>query len=87
MLNCGADVNAAVDVPEIIQEKNTILHIASRYGQLEAIRIVIERKADINILDVNSNTALHHAAISGNVEVIKNLLDEGMSVDLKNAEH
>ena len=86
MLNCGIDVNAVVSVPENKEGKNTLLHIASDCCQLEVIRLVIERKADINIRDVNSNTALHHAAISGSVEIIEILLDKGMCVDVKNKE-
>jgi ankyrin repeat protein len=87
MLKCGIDVHAVVEVPENIGEKNTLLHIASRYCQLEVIRILIQRKAHINIGDADGDTALHHAAISGNVEIIKILLDKEMSVDLTNAQN
>jgi len=86
MLNCGTDVNAVVEVPENINERNTLLHIASMYCQLGVIRLVLQRRADINIRDINSKTALHHAAVSGSVEIIKILLDKGMSVNLTDAE-
>jgi hypothetical protein len=49
MLNCGTDVNAVVEVPENIQGKNTLLHIASLYCQLEVIWLIVEKRVDINI--------------------------------------
>jgi ankyrin repeat protein len=85
MLNCGIDVDAAVEVPENIQEKNTLLHIASIYCKLNVIQLLVEKKADINIRNAKYDTAFHSAALSGNVEIINILLDKGMSLNLTNA--
>jgi ankyrin repeat protein len=84
MLNCGIEVNAFVEVPDIFHEKFTLLHRASYCGQVEVVRLIVNRGADINIRDANNNTALHLAAESGRVDIIKLLLDEGMSVNLTN---
>jgi ankyrin repeat protein len=85
MLSCGTDVNAVVRVPENIHMKCSLLHIASLFGQLEVVRLLVQRNADINFHDANNNNALHFAAHSGCVDIIKLLLDKGMSVNLTNA--
>jgi ankyrin repeat protein len=84
MLNCGIEVNASVEVPDILHDKFTLLHRASYCGQVEVVRLIVNRGADINIRDVNNNTALHLAAESGSVDIIQLLLDKEMSVDLTN---
>jgi ankyrin repeat protein len=84
MLSCGIQVNALVEVPENLYSKYTLLHRASYCGQLDVVRLIVNRGADIYIRDVNNNTALHLAAASGSVDIIKLLLDKGMSVNLTN---
>jgi len=84
MLNCGNQVNALVEVPDILNEKFTLLHRASYCGQVEVVRFIANRGADINIRDAhnnnNNNTALHLAAESGSLDIINLLLEKGMSV-------
>ena len=87
MLNCGTDVNAVPEVPANLQEKSTLLHIASLNCHVAVIRLLVERMADINIRNANNSTALHLAAFSGCEEIINILLDNGMSVDLTNADN
>jgi ankyrin repeat protein len=82
ILNCGIDVNAFVRVPENLQKKSTLLHIASLCGQVEVVRLLLERGADVNISNANNDIALHFAARSGSVNIIKLLLDKGMSANL-----
>ena len=84
MLNFGTEVNSVLEVPENLQEKNTLLHIASCYCQVEVIELLVGGRADVNIRNAKNETALHLAAISGSVEIIKTLLDKGVSVDLTN---
>jgi hypothetical protein len=77
MLNCGIQVNAIVEVPGNIHEKCILLRRASYFGQLEVVRLIVNRGADINICDVsNNNTALHLAIESGSVGIFKLLLDK-----------
>jgi ankyrin repeat protein len=84
MLNCGTEVNAVPEVPENLQGKSSLLHIASLCCQVEVVRLLVERKADINIRNDRNDTALHLAAFSSSVEIINILLDKGMSIDLRN---
>jgi ankyrin repeat protein len=76
MLNCGSQVNARVEVPDNLHEKFTLLHRASYCGQVEVVRLIFNRGADINIRDAKYDTALHLAAASGSAEIIKLLLDK-----------
>ena len=82
ILSCGTDCNAFVRVPENLQEKCTLLHIASLRGQVEVVRFLLESGAHVNIPNSNNDTALHFAARSGSAAIIKLLLDKGMSADL-----
>jgi len=88
MLNCGIQVNALVEVPHILHEKLTLLHRDSYCGQVEVVRFIANRGADINIRDANNNnnnnTALHLVAESGSVDIINLLLEKGMSVNVTN---
>ena len=78
MLNCGIQVNGSVDVPENLHKKFTLLQRASYCRQIEAVSLIVNRGADINIHDSNNNnsTALHLAAASCSVDIIKLLLDK-----------
>ena len=84
MLNCGIKVNALVKVPNVHHGNFTLLHRASYCGQLEVVRFIVVRGADIYVRDVNKNNALHLAAESGSVDIINFLLEKGMSVNLAN---
>ena len=52
----------------------TAVHIASRNGQLESLKSLIELKCDVNIADKNGETALHLAAKNGQHKAAKTLL-------------
>jgi ankyrin repeat protein len=84
MLNCGLDLNAHIDVSENVNEECTLLLRGSYCGQVEVVRLIANRGADINIRDANNNTALHLAAESGSVDIIQLLLDKAISVNLTN---
>ena len=86
MLNCGTDVNAIIKVPENILGKSTLLHIASFCCQVEVVRLLLDRRADINIRNANNDTALHCAAHLDSVDIIKLLLDKGISVNVTNTQ-
>jgi ankyrin repeat protein len=82
MFDCGSDVNSYIAPTDLCNGKLTLLHKASHYCQVEVVRLLVHREADINIRCLNKHTVLHLAAISGNVEILKILLDKGMPVNL-----
>jgi ankyrin repeat protein len=86
MLSCGTYVNAVIKVPENILPKSTLLHIASFCGQVEVVRLLLDRSADTNMRNANNDTALHCAAHLDNVAIIKLLLAKGISVNATNTQ-
>jgi len=49
MLNSGIEVNASVEVPDNIHEKRTLVHRAISCGQVEVVKFLVKRGADINL--------------------------------------
>ncbi|CAG8520726.1 15644_t:CDS:2 [Funneliformis caledonium] len=75
------DINAKDD------QGLALLHWASDQGQLEAVKLLIERGADVNILsDVEKETPLHHACISENLDCARYLYHHGANSLIKDAE-
>jgi hypothetical protein len=56
------------------------LHIAVRENQLEIARLLIDRGAEIDVLDPKDFTPLHNAAWNGNLEMTKLLLEAGADI-------
>lgn len=64
--------------------KATALHLAVLRNQHAAIRLLIERGADLNARDFPDNAApLHFAAVHGDMETIRLLVEAGADVDGK----
>ena len=59
--------------------KNTVppLHRASKAGNLEAVKFLIQNHAYINKKDLSGHTPLHYAKLSGNKELIRFLEEKG----------
>jgi hypothetical protein len=57
------------------------LHIAVREGHLEISKLLIDRGAEIDVLDRKDFTPLHNAAWNGNLEMTKLLLDAGADIE------
>ena len=75
LLEMGADIEAN-------DNGNTALHIAVIYKDLEIMRELLRRGADIEATNNNGCTALFLARVYKNVKVIKELLEHGETVDL-----
>lgn len=58
MLDSGIDVNAVVRVPENLQGRCTLLHVASLYGKAEVVICLVERIAHISFRNANNNTEI-----------------------------
>lgn len=64
----------------------TPFHLASINGELEAMKALLENKADINIQDKDGQTALTHCIKKGkSFEAVKFLIDEGIDIQLTNS--
>lgn len=78
LIDAGADVNAT----DVLGE--TVLMHASRYGNPELIKILLDSGiTNLNSQDNTGLTALMMACQSNSAEAIKALLDAGASIELK----
>ena len=80
LLKKGLDVNARDD-----QDGRTILMHAVWFGQLDVMRILIDKGADINAKNKKGVTALILATDKGNAELVRFLLDNGADVNAKDS--
>ena len=55
---------------------------ATRRGDLEKVRLLLENGADINSKDGRGQTALMNAAHAGQVELIRLLIEKGADLDV-----
>jgi ankyrin repeat protein len=55
---------------------HTALHLACGYGEIEAIKTLLEHGASVTCCDKDKNTPLHYAAGYGVEEAVKLLLDQ-----------
>jgi uncharacterized protein len=63
---------------------DTLLHLASRTGSVDDIKVLIDAGADINVSGDLGNTPLHQAAMTGQIESVKLLLRLGAKRNLLN---
>lgn len=67
----GADVNAAVG-----EAKNTPLHLAAKNKNEEVVALLINAKANVNMVNKWGRTALHEAARVGSLPITRQLLEQ-----------
>ncbi len=63
---------------------STPLLVAATFGQVEAVKFLIEKGANVNAGSNDGSTALHGAAFFCHTEIVKLLLGKGAVVDAKN---
>lgn len=65
----------------------TALHFAAREGQMDAIRELVARGADVNMVSAADDTPpITEAIINGHIDIAKFLLDHGANPKLANAD-
>ncbi|OWF44955.1 myotrophin-like [Mizuhopecten yessoensis] len=78
-LSKGASVN------EIVKNRAP-LHFAADYGQVEVLKLLLEKGADVNVKDKYDITPILAAIYEDHVECVKILLEKGASPDGKTLE-
>ncbi|PSN75329.1 ankyrin [Corynespora cassiicola Philippines] len=88
LLECGADVNAEPPPrPWIYWAPRTALQLAVECGNMELVRCLISKGADVNAAAAHDSgaTALQVAAGKGFIGLAKILIEEGADIDAKRA--
>jgi beta-lactamase regulating signal transducer with metallopeptidase domain len=75
LLRAGANVNCTVEIGEF----GSPLTAAAYKGRPDAVRLLLDRGADPNL--VGNSTPLINAAAAGHVEIVSLLLDRGANID------
>lgn len=74
--------------PLLINEKDNLertpLHWAARNGNLEVLKLLLEKNADVNLIDKDKCTPLVLALYNEKRDVVKVLIDAGTDVNLSN---
>ncbi|XP_067131292.1 death-associated protein kinase 1-like isoform X1 [Centruroides vittatus] len=73
-----------IDVNQCNRHGETAVHIASGLGQLEILRFLHSKGADIFRVDSHEDSAIYWAARQGHDHIIQYLCDQGMPVDMQN---
>lgn len=78
----GAYVDGGVPADMTDAEGNTLLMLAAYHGQLDAVRVLLERGADPNRLNDKHQSPLAGVVFKGEDEVVRVLLAAGADPDL-----
>jgi len=74
-------LKAGAEVDERGPEGETPLMLASRNGNVDAIKVLLDHKADVNATDkLRGTTALMWATEEGNAPAVKELIDHGANI-------
>jgi ankyrin repeat protein len=80
LIQQGADVNT-----QDADKGMTALMYAAEEGRVQAVKVLIESKANISLAAKKGTTALMFAALAGNMEIVKALLAAGADTKTKDA--
>ena len=75
-------------ISRVSEDGWTPLHLAAFFGRDEAVRLLLERGADVHAVSKNptANTPLHAAAVRGHVAVVGLLLERGADLTVREAQ-
>jgi ankyrin repeat protein len=72
------------DINHYSQNQGNALIAASRNGQKETVKLLLENGADINAQNNSQGSALNAAARRGHLDTVKLLLEKGADINLQN---
>ena len=81
LLDQGASIDARTRFRTPMHGRETALILASRAGHEEAVSLLLERHADMDLLDANHRSALSHSAQAGRLAIVQRLVGVGCAVD------
>ncbi len=83
LVEAGADVNAKTRMPyfdslgDLCGTGYSIVHIAAENPDIRVIKLLVERGADVNVMDIYDNTPLYYAAEKNTLEMVEFLVSQG----------
>ena len=75
-----------IDLEYLSSDRCNVLHYAAMTGDLDRVKLLLEKGADVNLADKYDRTPLHFAASSDNLELVKYLVEQGADVNAKDNE-
>jgi ankyrin repeat protein len=78
LLASGANPAAATRIG-----RHTPLHVAAKSGYPRVVRLLVDAKADVNVLTTTGAAPIHFAAASGSSEAVTILLDAGADPNVR----
>ncbi|XP_065918752.1 ankyrin-1-like [Dysidea avara] len=76
--NHSSDKQFLINLQSRVCKGNTVFHIASKLGNLEAVKLCIDLHIDVNIFNAQGATPLH---LTRSLDIIKMLLEAGAAVN------
>ena len=71
-----------IRVNQTDDERGTALYFACQVGRVEAARLLLDKKADPNMVDIDEVAPLHLACLHGFTEIVEMLLEAGADMQL-----
>ena len=72
----GVPINSTLS-----NEKYSLIHFASQFGQMEIVKYLIKKGANINAKNLQGTTPLHKAVFYKRNETAKYLIDQGAKIN------
>lgn len=67
-----------------VSDDDEFTDLGPRADPLDAVKLFVEKGADVNAANNLGNTALHYAALQGNERIVEFLVSKGAKLDVKN---
>lgn len=81
LLNAGASIDARTRFRTPMHGRETPLILAARFGHDDVAKLLLDRHADVDLLDANHRSALSHASAAGHAALARRLVGFGSAVD------